>query len=267
MRKGVLLKSIAIIASVGIAMSNFATVSYAACQHVWGEWEIEEEATCSEDGEMVRYCDECWDRQTKVIPATGIHKWTEWKADSYLCEDGKWTRYCTECYAEETKIRKGDGSHLWSDWAVWSEADCLNEGKEYRECYNCYTTEYRAIPADKTKHRYSDWSYTKQPSIFEKGLSSRECYTCGNVETREIPKLVAKVTLKTTKKVLRKGKSFVLKLNTWSNGDKISTYKINNKKVVTITSKGKVTAKKKGTAVITVVMKSGCTATCKIIVK
>ncbi len=267
MQKKFLRKLVATMTIAIVAISNFSTTSYAACNHVWEEWRVSENATCSDDGEMVRYCDECGEKETKVIPATGVHKWTEWQADSYLCEDGKWTRYCTECYKEETKIRKGDGSHLWSDWEVLNEPDCLNEGKEYRKCYNCYEYEYRSIPVDKTKHFYGDWSYTKQPTIFENGLSTRMCYTCGNVETKEIPKLTANITLKNTKKTLKKGKSFTLKLDTWSDGDKIKSYKSSNKNIATVTSKGKVTAKKKGSTVITVTMKSGCAATCKVTVK
>lgn len=271
MQKRFITKIVAIFATATVIISCIPTISYAACNHVWEEWWVVEEATCSEDGEMVRYCDECFERQSKVIPATGVHKWTEWKADGYLCEDGKWERYCTECYKEETKARQGDGSHLWSTWEVYENADCLNKGQERRYCYNCYQYEYKDIPADNTKHDWSNWSTlwdeSIEPTIFKSGKQTRHCYTCSKVEEKIIPKLKATVKLSCKSKTLKKGKSFVLKLKTWSYGDKVVSYNTSNKNIATVTSKGKVTAKKKGTATITVKMKSGCKATCKVNVK
>lgn len=75
------------------------------------------------------------------------------------------------------------------------------------------------------------------------------------------------IKLSAVKKTLKKGKSFTLKvtLNPKGAADKI-TYATSNKKVATVNKKGKVTAKGKGTAIITV--KAGeFTKTCKITVK
>ena len=52
---------------------------------------------------------------------------------------------------------------------------------------------------------------------------------------------------------------------TYGKGDKITSWRSSNKKVATVTSKGKITGKKAGKAVITVKLKSGKTA--KITVK
>ena len=75
------------------------------------------------------------------------------------------------------------------------------------------------------------------------------------------------IKLSATAKTLKKGKSFTLKvtLNPKTATDKI-TYSTSNKKVATVDKKGKVVAKGKGTATITV--KAGkITKTCKITVK
>ena len=47
----------------------------------------------------------------------------------------------------------------------------------------------------------------------------------------------------------------------------LKTFKSSNKKVATVTKKGVITAKKKGTTKITVTTKAGAKATCKIKVK
>ena len=46
-------------------------------------------------------------------------------------------------------------------------------------------------------------------------------------------------------------------------GDQIASWSTSNKKVVTVSKSGKITAKKVGTAVVTITMKSGATAKCK----
>lgn len=47
-------------------------------------------------------------------------------------------------------------------------------------------------------------------------------------------------------------------------GDQIASWSTSNKKVVTVSKSGKITAKKVGTAVVTITMKSGATAKCKV---
>lgn len=86
----------------------------------------------------------------------------------------------------------------------------------------------------------------------------------------EVP-TVKNVKLSVTKKTLKKGKSYQLKATVSPSGiyTKI-TYKSSNSKVAAVNSKGKITAKKKGTATITVTVKDGNTVkkkNCKVTVK
>lgn len=81
-------------------------------------------------------------------------------------------------------------------------------------------------------------------------------------------KLNCKVTVKNpylskTKVTVNQGKSITLKLN----GSKAKTWTSSNKKIAIVNSKGKVTAKKSGTATITVKTINGKSYKCKIIVK
>ena len=68
-------------------------------------------------------------------------------------------------------------------------------------------------------------------------------------------------------KTLKKGKSFTIKPKLTPSGAEAKiTYRSSNKKIATVNAKGKVTAKKKGTATITV--KAGnVTRTCVVTVK
>ena len=80
---------------------------------------------------------------------------------------------------------------------------------------------------------------------------------------------VAEVTLNATKMPLQVGKSTkALKVKSKSiSDDKVVSWKSSDKKVATVTSKGKIKGIKKGTATITVTMKSGATAKCKVTVQ
>lgn len=95
------------------------------------------------------------------------------------------------------------------------------------------------------------------------------CSRCGEELSREtvsVKKLTPTIKLSATKKTLKKGKTFTLKVTGLAKGDSVKSFKSSNKSVAAVSSKGKISAKKKGKAVITVTLKSGKTATCKITV-
>ena len=80
------------------------------------------------------------------------------------------------------------------------------------------------------------------------------------------------IKLSTKKKTLKRGKKFVLKISNLIKGDKVKSVKSNKPSLVKITKKRtnayRITAKKKkGTATITVTLKSGKKAKCKVIIK
>lgn len=78
----------------------------------------------------------------------------------------------------------------------------------------------------------------------------------------------SKLTLSEKKLTLKKGKKETLTVsrNPIGSSDKL-TWKSSNKKIATVSSKGKITAKKKGSCTITVRSASGKTAKCRVTVK
>ena len=79
-----------------------------------------------------------------------------------------------------------------------------------------------------------------------------------------------KPTVKLKKKVLRvkKGKKVKIQIKKKMPGDKVKKYKIiGKKKIVKVTKKGVVKGRRKGRVTIKVIMKSGASARCKVIVK
>ena len=115
-------------------------------------------------------------------------------------------------------------------------------------------------------HIWSDWEETKEATVCANGVEERECILCGEKATQNTAKLKATIKLSKTKLVLKKGKSYTVKVS-MTKGDSVKSWKSSNKKVASVNKKGKITAKKSGKAVITVTLKSGKSAKVKVIVR
>lgn len=195
------------------------------------------------------------------------HDWSEWHIYAPSCGYEGWKkRWCYNCNEEQTIYIPATGKHVWTEWETNREPDCLNTGEKERHCKECYTTEYKTIPRNSNGHSWGRWWGKKSATIFTAGLQERECYICGRKQSKKIPKL--KATVRFSKK------TYTMKRNYWLSpriyykiGDSVKTFKSSNKKVATVTKKGIIKAKKKGTTKITVITKAGAKATCKIKVK
>ena len=156
-------------------------------------------------------------------------------------------------------------THTFSDWETIKSSTCTASGERQKTCYKCgYTIKESIKPIG---HIWYDWEITRDPSALAKGIKQRTCSICQKIENATIPKLKAKVKLQKTKLSLKKKKTYTLKIKSKTYGDKISKWKSNKPKVASVSSKGKIKAKKKGTAKITLYMKSGVKATCTVKVK
>ena len=121
--------------------------------------------------------------------------------------------------------------------------------------------------------RYWEKAWRRREKSINKSVERKEKITVRSgskkyTVTVTVPKVkTKKITGVPSKKTLRRKKSFTLKpkLTPRDSSYKI-TYRSSNKRVATVTSKGKVTAKARGTAIITV--KSGSVSVrCKVTVK
>ena len=78
------------------------------CSHVWGEWIVETEATCSLEGQKKRYC--IYDSthvDYEVIEKSQAHDWSSWSVIPTTAEDAAHeTRNCT-CGASEKRYLEG----------------------------------------------------------------------------------------------------------------------------------------------------------------
>lgn len=199
------------------------------------------------------------------IPSTHIHNWVELDIEKEDCFTN-WIKisYCTGC-DEEKRERITPTGHVFSSWQTISPT-CSTNGKKYRLCTECGYEEATEIKAT-GQHQWGSWKTIKKATALTKGLQTHECLVCYKAQNKTFPKLKAKVTLKKKSITIKRKKSYTLKVKSKTYGDKIKKWTSKNKKIATVNQKGKVTGKKKGTTTITLTMKSGAKATCKVKVK
>lgn len=256
---------------------DYYTKETPALGHDWNRGETTEDASCESDGEKTYTCRRCGDKKKETIPATG-HKFSAWAVtqEATVDEEEVQTRTCSACGEQETKITrdrlqptmklnqssivlktgqktkclkvtglaKGDFISTWStdNWSI-ADVSVSSDG-------TCNITAGKTT--GKTRiHIYLNSGYEKSVTVKVQKTAVK------TTKIKGVPK-----TLK-----LKKNQKYSLKpvLKPVTSKEKI-TYKSSSSKVVKVDSKGRITAKKKGTAVITV--KAGKkTVKCKVTVK
>ena len=106
-----------------------AVLSFSSCthEHVWGEWTVTTEATCTADGEQTRTC-ECGETEKQAIPAKGH----DLGAEATCTEAQK----CTVCNAELTAAK----GHTSGEWVVVTPATSTATGLKIQKCTVCGVT-------------------------------------------------------------------------------------------------------------------------------
>ena len=153
-------------------------------------------------------------------------------------------------------------THEWSDWEEEEEPTCVDEGTKTRYCYLCGEEQSEPIKAT-GKHDWCDWEVVKKATIKKEGRKERDCLFCDKTQKKAIKKVKPFAKFAKKSYSVKAGKTKKLSVK-YAAGDKIKKWKSGNTSVAAVNKKGKVTAKKAGTAKITVTLKSGKKATCKI---
>lgn len=203
-------------------------VTKPATGHVYGEWTVVEEATCTKNGTKTATCTKCGDVKKENIPAIG-HK---------------------EEVIPEVAPTCGKAG--------------LTEGLKCSVCGEILKKQTEK-PAT-GKHKYSAYKITKAATALRTGSKMRICSVCNKKETASIKKLPATIKLNTTSIVLKvKQSTTKVKVRGLAKGDAVASWKSGNTKLVKVTNSGKITAgKKAGTTNVTITLRSGKKAVVKV---
>jgi len=164
-----------------------------------------------------------------------------------------------------TITKLADETCEWSSPEVKTPATCGKAGEAVETC-KLHGDTRTVLISPTGKHTYK-WNVVKAATAVTAGTQVQKCSVCGAVvKSQAITKLAPTLKLNLTagKTVPMKVKqSFNVKVTGLANGDGVKSWKSNKTKIATVRN-GKITAKKTGTAKITVTLNSGYTTWFKV---
>lgn len=234
--------------------------------HNWAR-EVVKAATCTTNGEVLWTCTLCGTKKTMEIIASG-HRWGEWEVirESTAIEEGWQQRTCKICgMHDDEMIPKLSPAPTPTVEPINPSTVIITKGK---------TTTLK--PDSSWKNVKYSSSNKKVATVDKKGKVKAVAAGIAKITVKSgSESIVYTITVPGTTAIkgikssvsIKKGKSYTLKpkLSYTEKADKV-TYKSSNKKIATVSKKGVIKGKKKGTATITI--KSGkITKKCKVKVK
>ena len=201
------------------------------------------------------------------------HSWQEWQRTAGTCiEEGQIVFGCTVsgCTARKTEVlEKSD--HVYGEYQPDGNATCLADGTKTRVCSVCKAQETVADPGSATGHKYGAYQPDGNATCLADGTKTRVCSVCKVRETVTDPgsRLVPTGSLSQKKIRLQYRQSTsAVKVSGLAKGDFVQKWKSSRPSVASVSSKGKITAKKKsGSAKISAYLASGKVLTVTVIVQ
>ena len=230
--------------------------------HVWDEGKVTKEPTCAEEGVMTYTCTVCQETKTEPIAKTEDHQFT-WKtiAAATVFAPEKQQGTCEICGATATR---DNGKKLPATIKLNVTSIKLQQKQSTNKIKVTAMTKGDSVKSwESNNQKIATVSKSGVIKAGKKNGTARITVTLASGKKATVTVKVQKAKVATTKisglkskETLKKGKKLTLKpvISPITSLEKV-TYTSSNKKVATVNSKGVVTAKKKGTAKITV--KSG----------
>lgn len=157
--------------------------------HMFGEWEITEEPTCSGLGERTMTCSECGYVEHETIDPKGHDWYSDYTVDveATCTESGEKSIYCKTCGEknEESTVEIPALGHVYAEKVI--QPTCTQGGFTMHICGRCgdYYEDNETAP---TGHTFTDWIIDHDSTCTEEGIQHRECTDCGYIETKGINK-------------------------------------------------------------------------------
>ena len=115
-------------------------------EHVFGDWTVTEEPSCTESGLQKRFCTVCGYTETETLEALG-HDYAAAVTEPTCTEGGYTTYTCSRCgdtYAADETQPLG---HAWDEGVVTTEPTEETPGVKTFTCTRCGATREEEIPA------------------------------------------------------------------------------------------------------------------------
>ena len=143
--------------------------------HVWGEWTLTTEPTCTEKGVETRVCvNDASHVETRSVRENG-HKYVP-TVIAPTCTEKGYTEYvCSVCGEKYSDNETAALDHNWT-LIVRVEPTCTEDGKIDYECSRCGEKKTEALPSQ--GHKYVD--VITKPTCTEKGYTTHTCSVCND---------------------------------------------------------------------------------------
>ena len=165
-------------------------INYIPCEHSFGEFIIEVEATCAVTGAKYRVCEKCSAKEWRILEKspdahTGNTVLVGVKQSNCSSDGYSGDLRCVDCGTVLSKgeILKKSNKHTYTEWEVLKPSTCISKGSKRRICYVCGHTEKVTISVFKGNHQGGQKILPEIPSTCGKeGMTARTvCGGCGEV--------------------------------------------------------------------------------------
>ena len=156
------------------------------CQHTFGDWNTTKQATCKDEGELIRVCSKCSAEEKTTVAKTTAHTEVVDAAVPATCEEsglteGKHCSYCNKVIVEQTVI--GERGHKFVTYVSDGNATAEADGTKTAHCENngCDKTDTITDVGSKlpNAHKHSYTSVETKPTCTQQGFTTYTC-SCGD---------------------------------------------------------------------------------------
>ena len=137
------------------------------CQHSYGRYESDENATCMKDGTKTAYCIIC--KTPNTVPDVGSkleHTFNggySYDNNASCTHGGTKTAYCSVCNTPETIADESHPKldHVFTDYKSNDDATCEQNGTKTAVCDNCKIAENTVMDTATAGHKYVNGTCTE----------------------------------------------------------------------------------------------------------
>lgn len=170
---------------------GYESSSIPALGHQISKYTYNNDATCTEDGTEIGYCERegCNETETRVKAGSALgHDFQSYQknGDATCLEDGTKSAKCERCDAVDTM--EDEGSALGHNFVYEiTEATCTKDGEEVGTCTRtgCDATETHTIEA--LGHSFTNYVYAGDATCFADGTLVAVCDRCNETNTKAAP--------------------------------------------------------------------------------
>lgn len=222
--------------------------------HTYGDWYIETDETCTENGVKMRECSVCAEDteghfETGVVLAKG-HNYTVAVTEPTCTEGGYITYTCADCGDSYVGNPTAALGHTYGDWNVTTAAQCEAAGEKIHVCTVCASEEKETIPA--TGHKYVGTVIA--PTYTSEGYTEYKCENCeASYKADYVDMLSRLISVSVENITLNKDEQVTIKPDVACEGNAKWTakYEIADATIATIDEDGVLTGKNRGVTQVT----------------